>query len=66
MEDEVMKSNQPEQGNQTESQKPENIDSRLPYETPLLQKHGKVNDSTSIVNYDELSYDGFFEYNDLS
>ena len=47
MGDEVRKSNQAEQENQTESQKPENLDNRLPYEAPLLRKHGKVNDGTN-------------------
>ena len=65
MGDEVKKSNQAEQGNQTESQKPENLDNRIPYEAPLLRKHGKVNDGTMTL-YPAVDIDGFRDYTDFS
>lgn len=65
MEDEMKKSNQPQEGNQTEIQKPENIDNRLPYEKPLLRKHGKVNDGTNANVYFEGRLDGRLDYTDI-
>ncbi|MEA5593419.1 DEAD/DEAH box helicase [Rivularia sp. UHCC 0363] len=49
MADAIMESNQPEEENQPETEKAENLDNRLPYETPKLRKHGKVNDATKLI-----------------
>jgi len=48
MAEEIKKSNQPEE-NQTEPEKAGNVDNCLPYEPPLLRKHGKINDETKII-----------------
>ena len=45
--EEIKKSNQPESSNQSETQK---VDNRLPYEKPLLRKHGKINDGTNTIS----------------
>ncbi|MGF1676138.1 MAG: PqqD family protein [Rivularia sp. (in: cyanobacteria)] len=44
--DEIKKSNQPEESNQSEAEK---VDNRIPWEKPLLRKHGKVNGKTEIT-----------------
>ena len=49
MADATVKSNKPEEENQPEVEKAENLDNRLPYETPKLRKHGKVNYATKLV-----------------
>ena len=41
--------NQPQEEGQPEPQKAENLDNRLPYETPKLRKHGKINDATKTI-----------------
>ena len=45
--DEINKSNQPEQENQSEAENTQKVDNRIPYEKPLLRKHGKVNGETN-------------------
>ena len=51
------KSNQPEQSNQSETEK---VDNRIPYEKPLLQKHGKVNGETNTDPFFDNTFDGIF------
>jgi hypothetical protein len=58
--DELNKSKQPE------PQKPESLDNRLPYEAPLLRKHGKVNDGTNINFPTGVDFDGIPGYIDFS
>lgn len=48
MANEIKEFNQPEESNQSEPEKAENVDNRLPYEAPKLRKHGKLNDATKL------------------
>ena len=64
--EEFKKSNQPEQENQSEPENAQEVDNRIPYEKPLLRKHGKINHETNFINFDAASVDGFAGYNDLS
>ena len=64
--EEFKKSKQPEQENQSEPENTQEVDNRIPYEKPLLRKHGKINHETNIVNFDGVSFDGAPGYNDLS
>ena len=59
------KSNQPEESNQSETEK---VDNRIPYEKPLLQKHGKVNGETNTILEIENNFDVNFgvPYADIS
>lgn len=50
---------------QPEEEKAENIDNLLPYEVPLLRKHGKVNDATKSTIPTGL-FDGIASYSDFS
>ena len=52
-----------EESNQSETEK---VDNRLPYEKPLLRKHGKINDGTNIILFDSVSFDGDIGYFDIS
>lgn len=60
MAEEIKKSNQPEEENQPEPEKAENVDHRLPYEPPLLRKHGKINDATKAVPIPAPTFDNIF------
>ncbi|WP_414623423.1 PqqD family protein [Calothrix sp. CCY 0018] len=51
--EEFKKSNQPEAEN---AQK---VDNRIPYEKPLLRKHGKINQETNITFTNTPTIDGF-------
>ena len=51
------KSNQPEQSNQSETEK---VDNRIPYEKPLLQKHGKEKSETNTEQFFNNTIDGIF------
>ncbi|MGB3652816.1 MAG: PqqD family protein [Rivularia sp. (in: cyanobacteria)] len=64
--EEIKKSNQPEQQNQSEPENTQEVDNRIPYEKPLLRKHGKINHETNIINFDGLSFDGLIGYSDIS
>ena len=64
--EEFKKSNQLQQENQSEPENTQEVDNRIPYEKPLLRKHGKINHETNIVNFDGVSFDGAPGYNDLS
>lgn len=45
--EEIKKSNQLQQENQSEPENAQKVDNRIPYEKPLLRKHGKINDRTN-------------------
>ena len=64
--EEINKSNQPQQENQSQAEDTQKIDNRIPYEKPLLRKHGKVNGETnSMIIAPDI--DGFgYPYVDLS
>lgn len=67
MAEEIKKSNQPQEENQPEPQKVENVDNRLPYEPPTLRKHGKIHGATKTVFLNVPEIDAFgFPYVDLS
>lgn len=51
MAEKLKKSNQPQEENQPEPEKAENVDNRLPYEAPKLRKHGKIHDATKAVPF---------------
>ena len=59
------KSNQPEESNQSETEK---VDNRIPYEKPLLQKHGKVNGETNtfLILDNNIDSSFGFDYADIS
>lgn len=65
MAEEIKKYNQPEEENQPEPEKAENVDNRLPYEPPLLRKHGKINDATKTIIVDG-GFDGIRPFSDIS
>lgn len=54
--------NQPEK----EDNQPEKQDNRLPYESPKLRKHGKVNDTTLAVPFPPITSDNPFGVGDFS
>ena len=64
--EEIKKSNQPQQENQSEPENAQEVDNRIPYEKPLLRKHGKINHETNVINFDAASIDGNLGYNDFS
>ena len=67
MAEELKKFYQPQQENQPEPQKAENVDNRLPYEPPTLRKHGKINDATKTIPVSYPAVDVFgFPYDDFS
>ena len=67
MAEEIKKSNQPQQENQPEAQKAENVDNRLPYKPPTLRKHGKIHGATKAFLVPYPAFDGLgFPYEDLS
>ena len=43
----------------------QNMDDRLPYESPKLRKHGKINNTTKSTIF-APDFDGFFNFTDLS
>ena len=61
----IKKSNQSEESNQSEAEK---VDNRIPYEKPLLRKHGKINHETNLIFTANPTVDGLgiFGYTDLS
>lgn len=64
--EEIKKSNQLEESNQSEAEK---VDNRIPYEKPLLRKHGKVNgDTNTLPLFDPFNTDFKlgFDYTDIS
>ncbi|MGB3755087.1 MAG: DEAD/DEAH box helicase [Rivularia sp. (in: cyanobacteria)] len=65
MAEELKKFNQPQQENQPEPQKAENVDNRLPYEPPKLRKHGKINGATKLIIVAN-DFDGDFPFTDFS
>jgi hypothetical protein len=56
--EEIKKSNQLQQENQSEAENAQKVDNRIPYEKPLLRKHGKINDRTNTGNFGN-SFDFF-------
>ena len=64
--EEINKSNQPEQENQSEPENAQEVDNRIPYEKPLLRKHGKINGDTEITLFQPGNFDGLPYYGDFS
>ncbi len=60
MAEELKISNQPEEENQPEPEKAESVDNRLPYEKPLLRKHGKIHDATKATPFPNPTIDNPF------
>jgi len=62
MEEEAKDKSESQEENQSE-----NEDNRLPYEAPLLRKHGKVNDTTLVIFPSSFPQDNaFFPSADVS
>ena len=60
--EEFKKSNQPEQENQPESEISQKVDNRIPYEKPLLSKHGKIHGATNTVFLNVPDFDAGFGF----